>query len=175
MKLKKVLAGLVLFGATLSLVACGSSASKTESSSSEAASSAVESSSSEATATATELKDGTYTGESDYDERGWKVVHTIKVKDGKIASSDFGYENEEGTRKADDEEYNTNMKAKSGVSSAEATKQLNAQLVETQDVDSVEVVSGATHTSSNFTASTKALLEAAAAGNTEKVTFDLGE
>lgn len=173
MKLKKVFAGLVLFGATLSLVACGSSASKTESSSSEAASSAVESSSSEATAT--ELKDGTYTGESDYDERGWKVVHTIEVKDGKIASSDFGYENEEGTRKADDEEYNTNMKAKSGVSSAEATKQLNAQLVETQDVDSVEVVSGATHTSSNFTASTKALLEAAAAGNTEKVTFHLGE
>ncbi|TCD46238.1 FMN-binding domain-containing protein [Streptococcus sp. X16XC17] len=173
MKLKKVFAGLVLFGATLTLVACGSNSSTKESSSEASSSKVAESSSSEAMAT--ELKDGKYMGESDYDERGWKVVDTIEVKDGKIVSSDFGYENKDGKRKADDEEYNTNMKAKSGVSSKEATDKLNAQLIETQDVDSVEVVSGASHTSANFTIATKALLEAAAAGNTEKVMFDLGE
>ena len=67
------------------------------------------------------------------------------------------------------------MKDKSGVSSKEATEQLNAQLVKTQDVDAVEVVSGATHTSDNFTVATKALLAAAEKGSTDLVTFKLGE
>lgn len=166
MKMKKVLTGLVLFGATLALVACGNSSSTTTSSSSEAST----------TVEATSVwMDGTYTGESDYDERGWKVVHSITIKDGKITESAFGYADKDGNLKADNEEYNTAMKDKSGVSSKEATEQLNAQLVETQDVDAVEVVSGATHTSTNFTTATKALLAAAEEGNTDPVTFNLGE
>ena len=65
------------------------------------------------------------------------------------------------------------MKAKSGVSSKEATEQLNKELVEKQNVDDVEVVSGATHTSSNFELSAKELLKAAEEGNTETVTIEL--
>lgn len=119
------------------------------------------------------LKDGTYKAESAFDERGWKVVHTITVADGKITASNFGYENKDGKLKADDEEYNKNMKAKSGVSSKEATEKLNSQLVEKQNLDDVEVVSGATHTSENFKKSTEALLEAAKEGKTD--TIDLGK
>ncbi|WP_373713365.1 FMN-binding protein [Streptococcus sp.] len=169
MKMKKVLTGLVLFGATLALVACGNSSSDSKSSSSsEAPATTVEK-------TAAAWKDGTYTGESDFDERGWKVVHSITIKDGKITESAFGYADKDGNLKADNEEYNKSMKDKSGVSSKEATEQLNAQLVKTQDVDAVEVVSGATHTSDNFTAATKALLAAAEEGNTDPVTFELGK
>lgn len=65
------------------------------------------------------------------------------------------------------------MKAKSGVSSKEATEKLNSQLVEKQNLDDVEVVSGATHTSENFKKSTEALLEAAKEGKTD--TIDLGK
>lgn len=168
MKMKKVLTGLVLFGATLALVACGNSSNTTSSSSSEASTTTMV----EATSV---WQDGTYKGESDYDERGWKVVHSITIKDGKITESAFGYADKDGKMKADDEEYNKNMKDKSGVSSKEATEQLNAQLVKTQDVDAVEVVSGATHTSDNFTVATKALLAAAEKGSTDLVTFKLGE
>lgn len=65
------------------------------------------------------------------------------------------------------------MKDKSGVSSKEATEKLNQELVDKQNIDDVEVVSGATSTSSNFELSTKALIKAAQEGNTDTVTIEL--
>ncbi|MBY5035538.1 FMN-binding protein [Streptococcus gallolyticus] len=169
MKMKKVFAGLVLFSATLALVACGNSASKTESSaSSEAKTEKVET-------TDIKWQDGTYTGESAFDDKGYKVVHSITIENGKITASNFNYEDKDGKLKADNEEYNKMMKEKSGVSSKEATEQLNKQLVDTQDAASVEVVSGATHTSENFVKATEALLAAAAEGKTDKVMFDFSK
>lgn len=174
----KLIYGTLLFGSLLTLAACGSDtakdASKTvDTAKSEVSKKAEDTKKAVSDATSADLKDGTYKAESDYDSRGWKVVHTITVKDGKITESDFGYENKDGQKKADDEEYNKNMKAKSGVSSKEATEQLNKELVDKQNVDDVEVVSGATHTSSNFELSTKELLKAAEEGNTETVTIEL--
>lgn len=128
------------------LAACGSKSDDKSATSSEAKTEKV----TKSTDDKAMLKDGTYKAESAFDERGWKVVHTITVADGKITTSNFGYENKDGKLKADDEEYNKNMKAKSGVSSKEATEKLNSQLVEKQNLDDVEVVSGATHTSENF-------------------------
>lgn len=172
---KVVLKSLVVLGAGLTLVACGGAKEETMSSSSEAKtemSSTMESSSSEMMAA---LKDGTYTAESGFDKRGYKVVHSITVKDGKITESTFGYQKEDGSMKADDEEYNKNMKEKSGVSSKEATEKLNAELVEKQSAADIEVVSGATHTSENFKVSTEALLAAAEKGDTAKIELNLGE
>ncbi|CQR24663.1 major membrane immunogen, membrane-anchored lipoprotein [Streptococcus varani] len=166
MKMKKMFTGLVLFGATLALVACGKAEDKKATE--ETPATTVE-------ATASAWKDGTYTGQSDFDERGWKVVHTITIKDGKIAESDFGYEDKDGKKKSDNEEYNKSMKEKSGISSKEATEKLNAELLATQNVDEVEVVTGATHSSENFTAATKALLAAAEEGKTDPVTIELGK
>ncbi|HFI0352256.1 FMN-binding protein [Streptococcus suis] len=156
---KVVLKSLVVLGAALTLVACGSSSS----------SSTTSSSSSAATAT---LKDGTYKAESGKDDYGYKIVHTLTVKDGKISESKFDYEAEDGSLKSTNEEYNKNMKDKAGVSAGEAIEKLNAALVETQDISSVEVVSGATHTSEDFKKSTEALLAAAAEGKTETVKLD---
>ncbi|MGT2802586.1 Major membrane immunogen, membrane-anchored lipoprotein [Streptococcus henryi] len=164
---KKLLMSAMLLTSVLTLAACGSKSSDDTSASSDAK---VE----ESTSTAA-LKDGTYTAESGFDERGWKVVHTITVKDGKIESSNFDYENADGAKKSEDEEYNKNMEAKSGISSKDATAKLNEELVETQNVDDVETVSGATHSSENFKVSAEALLKAAAEGNTDTVEIDLGE
>lgn len=175
---KKLIYGTLLFGSLLTLAACGSDTANDASKAADTAKSEVSKKAEEvkeeaSEATTADLKDGTYTAESDYDSRGWKVVHTITVADGKITESDFGYENKAGEKKADDEEYNKNMKDKSGVSSKEATEKLNQELVDKQNIDDVEAVSGATSTSSNFELSTKALIKAAQEGNTDTVTIEL--
>ena len=149
--------GLVLTAA-LALAACGSKTEETTTSSS-------------AETTTATWKDGTYTAESGKDDYGYKIVHTITIKDGKITESNFDYEAEDGSLKSANEEYNTKMKEKAGISAAEALEQLNAELVETQSAE-VEVVSGATHTSEDFVKSTTALLAAAEEGNTETISLD---
>ncbi len=129
---KVVLKSLVVLGAVFALVACGSKQESTSTSSS--------------TTETVVLKDGTYKAESGKDDYGYKIVHTLTVKDGKISESKFDYEAEDGSLKSANEEYNKNMKDKAGVSAGEAIEQLNAALVEKQDLSAVEVVSGATHT-----------------------------
>lgn len=146
---KKIVLSSMLLASVFALAACGSSKA--------------------------ELKDGTYSAESNFDDRGWKVVQTITVKDGKITESTFDYEDKDGNKKSENEEYNKTMEEKSGVSSKAATSQLNEQLVKTQNLDDVEVVSGATNSSNNFKASTEALLKAASEGKTETVTIELGK
>ncbi|HEL1667627.1 FMN-binding protein [Streptococcus suis] len=155
---KVVLKSLVVLGAVFALVACGSKQEST--------------STSYSTTETVVLKDGTYKAESGKDDYGYKIVHTLTVKDGKISESKFDYEAEDGSLKSANEEYNKNMKDKAGVSAGEAIEQLNAALVEKQDLSAVEVVSGATHTSEDFKKSTEALLAAAAEGKTETVKLD---
>ena len=170
MSIKKLLTSGLLLASVVTLVACGNSGNDSSASSSEASSSKeASSSSSEASSTAATLVDGNYTAEGEYDERGYKIVHTITVKDGKITESKFDYSKEDGQLKSEDQEYNDNMKSKAGVSAAEAIEELNAQLVETQDVSKVEVVSGASGTTDDFVKSIEAFLAAAAEGNTETV------
>ncbi|BDD39322.1 MULTISPECIES: FMN-binding protein [Streptococcus] len=155
---KIVLKSLVVLGAALTLVACGSK-KEAASTPSSAAKTAV-------------LKDGTYKSESGKDKHGYKIVHTLTVKDGKISESKFDYQAEDGSLKSTNEEYNKNMKDKAGVSAGEAIEKLNAALVAKQELSAVEVVSGATHTSEDFKKSTEALLKAAAEGKTETVKLD---
>lgn len=120
-----------------------------------------------------ELQDGTYTLKSNEDERGWAVQFELTVKDGKITESKFDYVNAEGDLKSEDEGYNTAMKDKTDVSAAEAMETLNAKLVETQSVDAVDVVSGASHTSESFKEYATLLLEAAAKGDTNTIEVEL--
>ncbi len=117
---KVVLKSLVVLGAVFALVACGSKQESTSTSSS--------------TTETVVLKDGTYKAESGKDDYGYKIVHTLTVKDGKISESKFDYEAEDGSLKSANEEYNKNMKDKAGVSAGEAIEQLNAALVEKQDL-----------------------------------------
>ncbi len=155
--IKLLLKSALVLTATFALAACGSKTEETTASSPE-----------EVTST---WKDGTYMAESGKDDYGYKIVHTITIKDGKITESNFDYEAEDGSLKSANEEYNTKMKEKAGVSAAEALEKLNAELVKTQSAE-VEVVSGATHTSEDFVKSATALLAAAEEGNTETISLD---
>lgn len=153
----------LILAASLTLVACGGKKEETATSSSSAASSS-------AVATADKLVDGTYTAEGEnYDERGWKITHTITVKDGKITESKFDYINADGKLKTEDASYNENMKSKAGVSVAEAVEKLNTALVANQGKEAVEVVSGATNTTEDFKKTSESLLAAAQEGLTGTV------
>lgn len=107
------------------------------------------------------LKDGTYKAESEADDHGNTASIEIEVKDGKIATVKYDEKSSEGVSKLDNEEYNANMKDKSGTNPIEAFPALEAALVEKQDVASVDTVTGATATSEKFkTLAEKALADA---------------
>lgn len=165
---------LLLLASAFVLVACGGQASTTTTTTTTTAKTTAAATTTKAAATASKFKDGTYKAEaSDFDSRGWKVTHTITVKDGKITESKFDYVNKDGKLKSADEAYNKNMKDKSGVSSKEASDKLNAQLVSTQDLAKVETVTGATSSSKGFKQSAELLLKAAAEGKTDVIKFTL--
>lgn len=164
---------LLLLASAVVLVACGGQAT-TSTTTTTAKTTAAATTTKAAATTASKLKDGTYKAEAaDFDSRGWKVTHTITVKDGKITESKFDYVNKDGKFKSADETYNKNMKDKSGISSKEASEKLNAQLVAVQDLAKVETVTGATSSSKGFKQSAELLLKAAAEGKTDVIKFTL--
>jgi len=172
MELKKTLStATLLLASTFVLAACGGTDTETETESSVAASSeVVAESSSEAMA---ELQDGTYTlVEKNFDTRGWKTEFSITVVDGKITESTFDNVNEAGVKKSEDAEYQANMSEKVGVGPADYFPAYNSQLVEKQDPEAVEVVTGATSSYDSFKEYAPLLVEAAEAGDTTTIEID---
>lgn len=179
---KKFSALTLTLASTLLLAACGGGGTTTESSAASSASSAssaassASSAASSQTAAAGELQDGTYTLETaDFDENGWKVNFSMTVAGGEITESNYDYVNAEGALKSEDEDYQKRMSDKVGVGPQEYLPELNQQLVETQDPEQVEVVSGATSSSESFKKYAQMLIDAAKEGNTEKIVADAAE
>ena len=110
--------------------------------------------------------------EKNFDTRGWKTEFSITVVDGKITESTFDNVNEAGAKKSEDAEYQANMAEKVGVGPADYFPQLNNQLIETQDPEAVEVVTGATQSSDTFKEYARLLIEAAEAGDTTTIEID---
>ncbi|GAA3013294.1 extracellular electron transfer flavoprotein PplA [Tetragenococcus solitarius] len=120
------------------------------------------------------LQDGTYSLKELNDNNGYHVEFSIKTKDGEITESNYDYVNSDGDSKQDDKEYNENMKDESGVSPEEFIPQLNKELEDEQNPESVEVVSGATHSSHSFQNYAQQLVQAAQEGNTDEIEIDNG-
>jgi major membrane immunogen (membrane-anchored lipoprotein) len=111
---------------------------------------------------ATVLKDGVYKATQDKaDNYGWKGFVEIEVKDGKIATVKFDYENKDGALKSKDEAYKASMEPVSKTYPEKAFAELQASLVEKQDVTAVIAVSGATTSSNDFLTLAKQALEQA--------------
>lgn len=97
------------------------------------------------------LTDGTYYAEEqEFDDHGWKGLVTVIVKDGKITNVFYDEINQEGKLKTFDPEYGPRMKEKSGTTPLEAVAKLEQALVEKQNPEDVDTVTGATHTSDRF-------------------------
>ena len=112
------------------------------------------------------LKDGEYSAESDPDEWGGKAVVHLTVEDGKITTCTMENLDNQGHEK--DEEYGkengkiTNPGLyKIAQNAVENSKKYPEELLATQDMEQVEVISGATVTHDNFKNAVHKILEEA--------------
>ncbi|KRM71484.1 extracellular electron transfer flavoprotein PplA [Lacticaseibacillus brantae] len=178
MKLSKTITSISLIAmSALVLAACGNSSSSSDSSSSKTTSSKVEKSSSSKAAESSQkqvaggaLKDGTYKLEElDY-SHDYRVQMSMTVKDGKISDTTYDYVNKDGKSKTKDASYEKTMKAKSGVGPAEYIPKLNDSFKKNgTNVNSIDVVTGATESSQTFKNYAQQLVQAAQAGNTKTI------
>ncbi|NLO83240.1 MAG: FMN-binding protein [Clostridiales bacterium] len=98
-------------------------------------------------------KDGTYQAEEpDFDDHGWKAQIQIKVEGGKITDVVYDEVNQEGKKKSEDQDYQSNFKEQRDVDLLDAYDKLQKSLVEKQDPDAVDTYTGATGTTSKFKA-----------------------
>ncbi|MBA1333945.1 MAG: hypothetical protein HPY66_0338 [Firmicutes bacterium] len=96
------------------------------------------------------IKDGVYFQEGEADERGWKPMITIIVNNGKIVKAHYDEINQENNLKGFDQEYLDDWKDKSGTNLLTAEKKLVDSLIEKQDPEQVDSVTGATSTTGKF-------------------------
>ncbi|MGL4345951.1 MAG: hypothetical protein ACRCTE_12195 [Cellulosilyticaceae bacterium] len=84
------------------------------------------------------------------DQYGWMPQIRLTFDGETLKEVYFEYINGEAAKKSQDEEYNANMESKTGISVKDAMENLRKQLVAKQDPNAVEVVTGATQTSTEF-------------------------
>ncbi len=115
------------------------------------------------------LKDGFYTAQmSDY-SHGWKEYLCIMVKDDNIVYAEFNAKNPSGYIKAWDNAYMENMAAVCTTYPNDYTRKYVAQLIESQNTDGIDTISGASHSGSNFLKLASAVIEQAIDGNPNTV------
>lgn len=121
--------------------------------------------------------DGQYHAEyGRYDVRNWKAYIDITIKDSKITKAYYDYTNENGEKRSENKGYIEGFSgANDGMTPREAFDRLGSQLVEKQEIQDVDVVSGATHSSRNFFELASAALKNAAAGNDDPAIIALYE
>ena len=98
---------------------------------------------------ATGCPNGIYTGESPYDAYDYKHVITIQIENEKIISVDYNEINKSDIGKEEDLDYNEEMKV-SGTSPSIAYPKMEKQLLEVQNMNKVDAVSGATYSLYRF-------------------------
>lgn len=113
------------------------------------------------------MKDGFYTAEMSDFSHGFKEYLCIMVKNDKIVYAEFNAKDPSGYIKAWDNAYMKNMAPISGTYPNEYTRAYVAQLIETQDPEKVETVTGASTSGGNFAKLSVAVVEQAKAGNSE--------
>ncbi|MGO3732180.1 MAG: extracellular electron transfer flavoprotein PplA [Vagococcus sp.] len=179
MKMKKLISGItVLAMSTLVLAACGGNSDKETKESSTASSEVAKDDKKDDAPTEKiaggDLKDGEYTLEEKNENNGYRATFTMIVKNGKITESKYDNVDKDGKSKIEDKDYNKNMKDKSGTSPETFIPELNEALVSAQSADAVDVVTGATHSTESFKNYAQQLIQAAQAGNTDKIEIDNG-
>lgn len=175
MKMKKLVTGITLLAmSTLLLAACGGNKDDkgTKESTEVSSSAVVKEDSSEDAATTGDLKDGEYTLEEKNEKNGYRAVFTIVVKDGKITESKYDNIDKDGKSKMDDAEYNKQMEEVSKTSPEKYIPELNEALVEKQNPEDIDTVTGATGSTAGFKAYASQLIEAAQKGDTTKIEVD---
>lgn len=121
------------------------------------------------------MKDGFYTAEMDEFSHGWKEYVCILVNDGVIVSVEYDAKDPSGFIKAWDNEYMRNMNGVSGTYPNRYVRELAGQLLDDQSAQSIDSISGATHSSATFEQLATAVIKQAKKGDTSKVIVTSGE
>lgn len=113
------------------------------------------------------MKNGYYTAEMEGYDHGWKEYVCIFVRNDTIISIEFNAKDPSGFIKAWDNSYMENMKPVSGTYPNEYTRLYGSRLLESQDIEAVDAVTGATHSGENFYKLVNAAVEQARKGDSE--------
>lgn len=120
----------------------------------------------------TELQDGYYTAQAAQFSHGWKEYITIMVKGGTIVSVEYNAENPSGFIKSWDNAYMQNMLHVTGTYPNAYTRFYASQLLDDQNGDSIDALSGASSSHVSFQMLAAAVLEQARKGDSSIVIVD---
>ncbi len=123
----------------------------------------------------TELQDGYYTAQASEFNHGWKEYITIMVKGGSIVSVEYNAENASGFIKSWDNAYMQTMLHSNGTYPNEYTRYYAGQLLENQNEDEIDALTGATSSYTSFQKLSKAVLEQARKGDSSMVFVDTSQ
>lgn len=112
-----------------------------------------------------DLQDGYYTAQASEFSYGWKEYVTIMVKGGSIVSVEYNAENASGFIKSWDNAYMQTMLHSNGTYPNEYTRYYAGLLLEDQQVEGIDALSGATSSCSSFKMLAAAVLEQARKGD----------
>ena len=111
------------------------------------------------------LQDGYYTAQASEFSHGWKEYITIMVKGGNIVSVEYNAENASGFVKSWDNTYMQAMLHSTGTYPNEYTRYYAGQLLEDQNADGIDAISGASSSYGSFQKLSAAVLEQARKGD----------
>jgi major membrane immunogen (membrane-anchored lipoprotein) len=119
--------------------------------------------------------DGTYSAEFDApDSRGWQAFVQFTLTEDAISDVDFDYYDANMNRKSEDTAYNSRMLSITGVTNPEMySPAIEANIANATIVpafDSIDIVTGATHSCHDANILVEAALESAADGGETEVT-----
>lgn len=121
-------------------------------------------------------KDGTYKAAYDkLDSHGWKGQVELTIKGNEITACTFDYVNKDGALKSKDAGYNSSMLKVAKTNPEEFSAKLPQDLLNKQNVDAVDTVTGATHSTKDFKDLVAAALAKAAKGDTTTAILTLVE
>lgn len=118
------------------------------------------------------LKDGVFTAENKFDEKGWKTQVQITVNGGKVTDITVDDFNVDGERKSLNEAYNTRWKGRSQMDYPTAAPILTKNFLEKQNVEAIDTIVGATVLTDSFKKLTAITLKNSEAGNTTLTVAD---
>lgn len=118
------------------------------------------------------MKDGFYTAEMSEYSHGWKEYLCILVKDGTIIYAEYNAKNSSGYIKSWDNAYMETMLTANGTYPNEYTRNYVAQLLETQDPEAIDAISGASSSGANFKKLSAAAIRQAVKGNSSTIVVE---
>lgn len=124
--------------------------------------------------TASELQDGYYTAEAaEFSEYGWKEYITLCVSDGRIVTVEYDAKNASGFVRSWDMGYMRAMNLSDATYPNEYSRSYKVALLNWQNPDEVEVVSGATTSHTAFQMLAEAAISQARMGNKQVAYVEL--